>query len=96
MPRLCDFPGPTIFIVIHFYYTPYGWELDSWHNITITILAIGVAIRLAVVSGRSFGEAFLPASMDETVVETLRRRFLADGQENGELKNRFLLRNSTA
>jgi hypothetical protein len=40
-----------------FYYTPYGWELDSWHNITITILAIGVAIRLAVVSGRSFGTA---------------------------------------
>ncbi len=61
-----------------FYYTPYGWELDSWHNITITILAIGVAIRLAVVSGRSFGEAFLPAGMDEAVVETLRRRFLGD------------------
>jgi membrane-bound metal-dependent hydrolase YbcI (DUF457 family) len=57
------------------YFTPYGWPLASWQNITITVVALVFIAWIGIVRGYSFVETFLPAKADAAVVEVLRRRF---------------------
>ncbi len=57
------------------YFTPYGWPLASWQNVTITLVALVAIAWIGIKRGYSFAETFLPASADRTVVEILRRRF---------------------
>jgi hypothetical protein len=59
----------------HEYHMVYGWELDSWQNWLIAVAALLACGRIGVVHGRTFAETFLPAKVDASVVETLRRRF---------------------
>ncbi len=59
-----------------FYHTPYGWELDAWQNWVAAVTLILVCGRLAINSGHSFAETFLPKSGDEAVVAALRQRFV--------------------
>lgn len=56
-------------------FTPFGWELDSWQNWVVAVMALLACARIGVVYGRTFGETFLPAKLDALVAETLRRRF---------------------
>ncbi len=59
----------------HEYFTPYGWPLASWQNMTITFAALIAIAWIGVKRGRTFVETFLPASADAAVVEVLHRRF---------------------
>jgi len=80
---VCDFLGSGVDWPIQyfwplsdtFYYTPYGWELDAWQNWVVAITLIVVCGRLAISSGHSFAETFLPKTRDEAVVAALRQRF---------------------
>lgn len=57
---------------------PWQWGLASWQNVLITIAALAVCVRLAVLRGRTLLE-FWPR-VDAAIVETLRRRFGAKAQ----------------
>lgn len=58
-----------------FYHTLYGWELDAWQNWAAAILLLLLCGRIAIRSGYSVAETFLPAVGDEAVVVALRQRF---------------------
>ena len=80
---LCDFLGSGVDWPIQYfwpfsdrlYHTWYGWELDVWQNWAAAIVLLLVCGRVAVRSGYSFAEAFLPSSGDQAVVAALRKRF---------------------
>ena len=57
------------------YYTPYGWPLASWENVTITFVALALIAWVGIVRGCTFVETFAPAKAGAAVVEVLRRRF---------------------
>jgi inner membrane protein len=57
------------------YFTPYGWPLASWQNVSITAAALLAIGAVAVRRGVSFAEAFLPGRAADAVVEALRQRF---------------------
>jgi|KBSMisStaDraftv2_1062788.scaffolds.fasta_scaffold252601_2 hypothetical protein len=58
-----------------FYGTPYGWELDSWQNWAVAVMAIALCGHIAVNRGYSFAETFLPKAADYAIVAALRQRF---------------------
>lgn len=78
---VCDLLGSGVdWPIVYFYpwsrsefMTPYGWPLASPQNAVVWLLAVGATIWIAIVRGRTFGEAFLPARADEAVVRTLRK-----------------------
>lgn len=80
---LCDFLGSGLDWPIQYfwpfsdilYHTPYGWELDAWQNWIVAIALLLVCGWIAVRSGYSFAETFLPAAADQAVVGTLQQRF---------------------
>jgi hypothetical protein len=57
------------------YFTPFGWPLPSWQNMTVTALALLAIAWQGITRGRTFVEALLPRAADAAVVEVLRRRF---------------------
>jgi hypothetical protein len=79
---LCDLFGSGVaWGIVYFwpfsdyeYFSPYRWDLASWQNVTVTVLALAACARIAIVRGRTFAEAFLPALADEGVVAALRHR----------------------
>jgi LexA-binding, inner membrane-associated putative hydrolase len=58
-----------------YFYTIYGWQLNSWQNAVITAVAIGFTIAVGVKYKRTFAESFLPKSVDNKIALTLARRF---------------------
>jgi len=80
---LCDLIGagrdwPVVYLwpFSHYeYFSPYGWPLASWQNMTITAVAFFFIAWIGIVRGYTFVESFLPAKADAAVVEVLRRRF---------------------
>jgi inner membrane protein len=88
---LCDWLGSGIDWPIQyfwpvsdiFYSTPYGWELDGWQNWLVTVVLLFICARLAITSGRSLAETFLPATADAAVVAALRQRFRPQLAEYG-------------
>ena len=55
------------------YLCPFAWELASWQNFVITLVAGAVAIEIAVRCGRTPLE-FIHGGLDRAVVDTLRLR----------------------
>jgi len=80
---LCDlFGSGTAWGIVYFYpinsdeyVSPIRWELNSWQNLTVTVIALLASGRLAIRNGRTFAETVMPARWDALVVETLRKRF---------------------
>ncbi len=80
---LCDLLGSGVdWSIAYFWpfsnkelFTPYGWPLASWQNISITVVALFSIGWIGVTRGRTFAETFLPSRADRAVVEVLRRRF---------------------
>jgi inner membrane protein len=57
------------------YFSPIRWELASWQNVSITIVALALIGVIGVRRGRTFAECFRPARADAAIVATLRARF---------------------
>lgn len=55
------------------YLCDYAWELASWQNFVITLIVGAVALRVAVVLGRTPLE-FVHSGLERAVVDTLRLR----------------------
>ena len=64
------------------YATPYGWELDSWQNWAVALIAIVICGHIAVRHGYSFAETFLPRAADCAIVTALRQRFASRGRRS--------------
>jgi inner membrane protein len=84
---LCDFFGSGIGWGITYFYpfsrdefiSPVQWDLNSWQNMTATVIALFASGWLAIRNGRTFAETVMPARWDALVVETLRKRFVTAG-----------------
>lgn len=59
----------------HETFSPYGWPLASWQNVTVTVAALAVIGVIGVRRRRTFAEAFLPARAADAVSEALVQRF---------------------
>lgn len=59
----------------HEFLIPYGWDLASPTNAFIWLAAAAATVKIALVHGRTFAEAFLPARADAAVVTTLCKVF---------------------
>jgi inner membrane protein len=83
MHLVCDLLGSgTVWPIVYLYplsshefFTPYGWPLASWQNVTITAFAFLLIGRVALKRSATFAECFLPLSWDEKIVKTLQHRF---------------------
>jgi hypothetical protein len=84
---LCDLLGSGVEWSIAYLYpftpheiaTPFGWPLDSWHNVAVTAAALAACAVVGVRRGYTVTESFLPARIDREVVRVLRSRFGAMG-----------------
>ena len=83
MHLVCDLLGsgtvwPIVYgfpISSYEFFTPYGWPLASWQNVSITFICFLMIGRIAISKGATFAECFLPLSWDKKIVEALRNRF---------------------
>jgi inner membrane protein len=80
---ICDLLGSgRVWPIVYFYpfseyeyFSPFGWALASWQNVSITAAAFLAIGWVGVTRGHTFAEAFMPVAWDKKVVEALRQRF---------------------